>query len=216
MKTNTTPLLILTLLAASALAHAGEVQVPAMEKEKLCGRCQYGALPGSGAGAMKFVDASLPQAEVRVGATSRDGIGMGYLIGFELDPEAINSLAMASKIELVVNVLKTALGGSPSPLSVALLSSSSPASADMFSQFGAWNNAPQLTPVGTIEGDPELGEVRFDVTAAVHEGTPPSAKNPIVYFGIYAPVADMTQANQGRHVIFGGEAQDAPRLVITE
>jgi len=216
MKTTANPLIVLTLLAASVLARAGTVEVPAMEKEKLCGRCQYGAVPGSGAGSMKFVDASLPQAEVRVGATAEAGVGMGYLIGFELDPEMINSLAMGTKVELVVTVLKTALGGTPSPTSVALLSSSSPAAPDMRPQFGAWNNAPNLTEVGTFEADPEIGEARFDITEALQKGTPPSQKTPVIYFAIYAPKADLVKENHGKHVIFGGQAADAPRLVITE
>lgn len=216
MKTTKHPIVLVALFFASALAHAAPLEIPAMEKEKLCGRCQYGELPGGGAGSMKFVDASLPQAEVRVGATNTPGIGMGYLIGFELDPEMLNSLAMATKIELAVTVLKTALGGTARPLNVALLSTSSPTAPDMHPQFGAWNDAPQLTEIGKIESDPEIGEVKFDVTQAFQSGPPPTATKPIVYFAVFAPKDELTKENHGKHVIFGGQAGDAPRLFITE
>lgn len=209
-------ILLVTLLATSSLLHAESIEVPAMEKEKLSGRCQYGALPGAGAGSMKFVDASLPQDEIRVGSTESDGVGLGYLIGFELTPETVNNLVMASKVELVVNVVKTALGGNPSPLQVVLLSSNSPATLEMYPQFGAWNDAPQLTNVGTIESDPEIGEVTFDVTDAILKGAPATAEKPIVYFAIYAPMDDLVKDNRGKHVIFGGMLDEAPRLVISE
>lgn len=86
----------------------------------------------------------------------------------------------------------------------------------MFSQFGAWNSAPQFSEVGQIEGDAEVGETRFDVTNAVLEAPPATANNPLIYFGIFGPKEDLVTGNSGRHVHFGGLAADAPRLVITE
>lgn len=182
----------------------------------MSGRCQYEAQPQSGEGAMKFVDSSLPQPDVRVGPTETDGVGLGYLIGFELDPEQINALAMATKVELAVTVLKTSRGGTPSPLKVALLSSAAPKDPKMFSHFGAWNNAPQLKEVGEIEGDAEIGEARFDVTDALLGASPATANNPLIYFGIFGPQEDLVTSNSGRHVHFGGETTTAPRLILTE
>lgn len=219
MKTNRRIPLLLAFVSALALPtalYAAEEEVIALESEKMSGRCQYESLPGNGAGSMRMVDASLPQAEVRVGPTEKEGVGLGYLIGFELNSDQINKLLMASKIELVLTILKTSLGGAPSPQTVALLSSASPADPASHPQFGAWNNAPQLLEVGKIDADPEIGEVRIDVTEALHNAPPPNSKAPLVYFGIYGATSDFVHANRGQHIHFGGKTDTAPRLVIHE
>jgi len=216
MNTSLKSLLTFTL-ATSILATAGaQTIIPAAEIEKISGRMQYGAAPGSGQGALKFVDQSLPQQEVRVGPSNNDEIGLGYLIAFEFPLDAINELLMAEKVEFEVTVLKTAMGGAPSPLKVALLAGRGGTKAEHFAQFGAWNNAPDFQEIGTIDADPETGEIRFDVTEAVQNAAPPTSTEPMIFFAIYSPMEDLEGGSGGRHVIFGGEERTAPRLIISE
>ena len=198
------------------LTVSAETIVPVAEIEKLCGRVQYGGLPSTGAGALKFVDQSLPQVEVRVGPSSNDGVGLGYLMAFEFSVDAINELLMADKVELSVHVLNTALGGTPSPMEVALLAGRGGNNPAHFAQFGAWNDAPDFVVVGTIDGDPELGEIRIDVTEALRGGSQPTTGNPVVFFAIYSPMEDLIGRSGGRHVLFSGEGVTAPRLILSE
>lgn len=212
MKTSLS--LILTFLLASA--SWAETVIPASQTERLNGRVQYGGVPGSGAGSLKFVDQTLPQPEVRVGPSNNDGVGLGYLMAFEFSINDINELLLAEKVEIFVHVNKTALGGAPSPLVVALLTGSGGNNPAHFAQFGAWNDAPDFEVVGNIDGDPELGEIRIDVTDALRAGSQPSTTNPVVFFAIYSPMEDLRSANGGRHVIFEGQGNLAPRLIISE
>ncbi len=217
MKKTTSLLAITSTLVALAATNAmAQVSIPATETEKLAGRIQHGDLPGKGAGSMKMIDQSLPQPSVRVGPSSEEGVGLAYLLGFELDSEQANALMMGSKVELVVDVLKTDLGGPDLPLDVVFLCSGLEAKPEHFVHFGAWNNAVNLAPVGKIEADPEIGETRFDVTEILQKAPPVSTDRPMVFFAIYSPLEDLKKENAGRHVLFGGEGAQSPRLEITE
>jgi hypothetical protein len=207
---------IIAGLAAAAISLHAQTQIDASQIPNLNGRIQYGAAPGQGAESLKFVDQSLPQKEIRVGPSKQNGVGLGYIIAFETDSETRNKLMMSEMVEFVVDVLNTAMGGTPSPMKVVLLTTAGGSNPEHFAQFGAWNNAEQLVELGTIDGDPEVGEHRFDVTKALQDAPPPTDSNPTIFFGIYSPTEDLKSENEGQHVLFGGESGVAPRLIIAE
>jgi hypothetical protein len=202
---------LLALIGTSLSAEIRLSEVP-----RLAGRIQYSAAPGSGAGSMVGLDQVLPQHNIRVGASARDGVGLGFLLGFELTPDQINSLMMATKVELEFSILRTDLGGPSLPLTVALLDSRLENNPAHFVQFGSWNNAHQFKKVGQIERDPRVGPRKIDVTEVLANIPLPSTSAPMLYFAIYGPIEELKPANAGRHLLISAEGDTAPRLIVTD
>ncbi|GEM_PF-3057427 len=205
----------LLALIPAALA-AADITLTPPENSRLAGRIHFVREPGGGAGAMKLVDLQFPQKEMRVGPTERAGTGLGLLLGFRLTDEARAAIGKGARVELVVHVRTAAMGGSPSPLKLVLLENGAHDSNESFSWFGAWNNANALKEIGVIDGDPDVGAHKFDVTEALAAGDRGTDfARPMVFFGIYGPANDLIESNRGRHVIFDGSAEAMPRLIIT-
>lgn len=196
-------------------ADAAELVLTALEQAPQSGRTQYSAAPGSGDGALKFVDSRLPQDEVRVGASGQDGVGLGYLMAFEMTPQARIELMRGSKVELEITVLRSAMGGANAPLSLTFLDSAGRKNPDAFAQFGAWNNASHIQPVATIPAAPGPGTLRFDVTAILRAAPESTDQAPLVFFAIWAPTETLLSANDGRHVVFGGKGAETPTLIFS-
>ncbi len=196
-------------------AAAAELTLTAMEQAPQSGRTQYALPPGGGDGALKFVDSRLPQNEVRVGASGQDGIGLGYLIAFEMTPHARIELMRGSKVELEITVLRSAMGGANAPLSLAFLDSAGRKSPDAFAQFGAWNNAPHNKPIASIPAAPAPGKLRYDVTDMLKSAPETTDQAPLVFFAIWASTGTLLSENDGRHVIFGGSGDETPKLIFS-
>jgi hypothetical protein len=208
------PLLSLLALLPAAL-FATPITLTPPEDSRLAGRIHFTREPGGGTGSMKLVDLRFPQKEMRVGPTERSGTGLGLLLGFRVTDEARAALEAGARAELVVHVRSSAMGGSPSPLKVALLDSAAPDNDDSFSWFGAWNNGNAFTALGEIDADPDIGPHSFDATAALAAARRTSASRPVVFFAVYGPFDDLVDLNKGRHVIFEASGDKLPRLVIT-
>ncbi len=206
------PLLLALLPAALS---ASPIILTPPEDSRLAGRIHFTREPGGGTGSMKLVDLRFPQREMRVGPTERSGTGLALLLGFRMTDQARAALEAGARAELVVHVRSSAMGGSPSPLKVALLDSGAPDSDDSFSWFGAWNNGNAFTLLGELDADPDLGPHAFDATAAIAGARRTSPLRPVVFFAVYGPFDDLVDMNRGRHVIFEASGDKMPRLVIT-
>jgi hypothetical protein len=198
---NTSLLLSLFLMGFAPTVIVAE-QLSALPR--ISGRVQYEKNPGEGSGSMKFIDSALPQAEVRVGPTREEGVALGFLMAFETTPAFRQHMAAGTAMELVLEVKGTSRAGAPDDLTVALLDIASSDDAGAFVHFGAWNNARDLTSVGTVDADPDAGVKRINVTAALRDSQrQPSAAEPVVWFAVYLP-AEAIEGPEGRHVIFSG------------
>jgi len=149
------------LMAPSALA--SQTLRPVADKENVgkSGRAWMVRAPGSGDGSMRQLDAVSPAA---VGDGKGDQ-GWGYLMCFGVtDAFAAQTLAADAVVTLTLKTAQALGGGSHAPVKLYLLSAKQEPGA--FSQFGAYNVAPdKAAHETTIPGDAADQTLTLDLTA---------------------------------------------------
>lgn len=216
LKPEKTMKIITSLLLLSAISCMAAPTVLHPVEGKINGRVQYEAVPGSGDGSLKLVDEALPAEAIRVGPTANEGVGLGYLIAFETDEAARESILLGEPVRLELDVTDVSRGGTPEDAKVVFLLAGGNPDTEWI-QYRAWNPAFDFSELGTISRDPLVGPVSFDVTEAVSDARNfPTAEDNLLWFAVYVDDKTLLPDNSGRHIVFSGSGEDRPRLVIGE
>jgi len=194
------------LMAPSALA--SQTLRPVADKENVgkSGRAWMVRAPGSGDGSMRQLDAVSPAA---VGDGKGDQ-GWGYLMCFGVtDAFAAQTLAADAVVTLTLKTGQALGGGSHAPVKLYLLSAKQEPGA--FSQFGAYNVAPdKAAHETTIPGDAADQTLTLDLTAMLKKagGVEPGK---LVYL-LLAPDPITDKNGKGQHLEVVSEGDDQPAL----
>jgi hypothetical protein len=214
-KTNLLSFILLTCALAGLSSVSAAIVLTPVEG-KINGRVQYKAIPGTGDGSLNFVDMPLPTNEVRVGATEKSGVGLGYLIAFQTNEEAREALLLGEPVRLEMKVLNKSLGGTTSNVKISFLyAGGNPMT--QYVQYQAWNPGWDLMELALLPRNAEPGLYQAEATEAIKEARNfPTAENNLIWFALYVDDSELLAENAGKHIIFSGAGQDRPKLIIGE